>query len=400
MNRKKLITIIIIVVVLAAGVTEYFFYKGKQDTKIDWVTARVEKGDVQILVTATGTVNAVQTVLIGTQVSGVISKINVDFNSVVKKGQVLAVLDTRNLQVALDQSRANLTKVQAQLEQAKSEMDRNKILVDKGLVTPSDYDLLTANYKVAQTTVASAQGDVSKAETNLELATIKSPIDGVVISRAVDVGQTVAASLSTPTLFTVANDLRKMQLQANVDEADIGQIETGQSVFFKVDAYPDVTFTGVVQQLRMSPITVNNVVSYAVMIDAPNDELKLLPGMNADISIITKEAKNVIKIPMAALNFSPPKLPNVMDSVTVLKLKDSLATWNKSLVFVLNEGNISPVFIKTGLSDGIKIEVTEGDLAPKSLVVTGVKQNGVTTNAQTKGLITTPQRQGGQRPPR
>jgi len=398
MNKRKIITVSIIAIVLAAAITGYFIYKGKQDTKIEWLTSGVEKGDVQILVTATGTVNAVQTVLIGTQVSGVISKINVDFNSVVKKGQVLAVLDTRNLQVALDQARANFTKAQAQLEQTKSEMERNRILVDKGLVTASEYDLLVANYTVAQTTVESAKGDVSRAETNLALATIESPIDGVVISRAVDVGQTVAASLSTPTLFTVANDLKKMQLQANVDEADIGQIENGQSVFFKVDAYPDITFTGVVQQLRMSPITVNNVVSYAVMIDAPNDELKLLPGMNADISIITREAKNVLKIPITAMNFSPPRSYTVLDSASVLKMRDSAAAWNKSVVFVLNEGNISPVFIKTGLSDGIKIEVTEGELTPKTQLVVGVKQNGVTSTTQTKGLITTPQRQGGQRP--
>ena len=213
MKKRKTIIIISAAVIIAAAAIWYFGFKGKQDAKIDWVTARVEKGDVQILVTATGTVNAVQTVLVGTQVSGVISKINVDFNSVVKKGQVLAVLDTRNLQVALDQSRANFTKAEAQLDQAKSEMERNKILLDKGLLPASDYDLLVANYKVAQTTLASSTGDVSKAETNLELATIKSPIDGVVISRAVDVGQTVAASLSTPTLFTVANDLKKMQLR-------------------------------------------------------------------------------------------------------------------------------------------------------------------------------------------
>lgn len=395
-NRKTIIIISAAVVLIAVGLW-YFVLRGKQDTKIDWVTARVEKGDVQNLVTATGTVNAVQTVQIGTQVSGVISKINVDYNSVVKKGQVLAVLDTRNLQVALDQSRANLTKAQAQLDQAKSEMDRNKILVDKGLLPQSDYDLLVANYKVAQTTLASSQGDVSKAETNLELATIKSPIDGVVISRAVDVGQTVAASLSTPTLFTVANDLKKMQLQANVDEADIGQIQTGQSVFFKVDAYPDVTFTGVVQQLRMQPITVNNVVSYAVMIDAPNDELKLLPGMNADISIIVREVKDVIKVPIAATNFFPPKAYQKLDSASVVAERDSLAKWDKQLVFVLNEGNLVPVPIKTGLSDGIKIQVTEGELSPKQQVVIGTRQSGNASSQQTKGLITTPQRGPGNR---
>ena len=391
MKKRKVIILVSVIVLLAAAVW-FYFWKGQKDTKIEWVTTKVEKGDIQNLITATGTVNAVKTVLVGTQVSGVISKVNVDFNDIVKKGQILAVLDTRTLQVSLSQANANLAKDQATLEQQQAELDREKTLLDKGLVTQSEYDLMLSNFKTAEATIRAAQGDISKANINLNLATIRSPIDGIVISRQVELGQTVAASLSTPTLFTIANDLSKMQLQANVDEADISQVNTGQPVFFKVDAYPDQSFDGTVQQMRLQPISTNNVVSYAVMIDAPNDDLKLLPGMNANISIIVKEIKGVIKIPVSALNFFPPKAYTEIDSIAVLHEKDSLASIGKSLVFVLNNGILTPVPISTGMSDGIKIEVKDGDIDTKSQLVVNVKQNGVTGAPQTKGLIQTPQR--------
>jgi len=188
---------------------------------------------------------------VGTQVSGVISKIYVDYNDIVKAGQVIALLDTRNLQVSLDEAEANLSKAQTQLAQIKGEFDRNQILLDKKLVTQSDYDIQLSNYKSAQNTVQTAEGELSRASINLNLATIVAPISGIIISRNVDVGQTVAASFTTPTLFTIANDLKKMQLQANVDEADISQIKIGQAVFFNVDAYPNETFSGIVQQLQL-----------------------------------------------------------------------------------------------------------------------------------------------------
>jgi HlyD family secretion protein len=391
MKKRTVIIVIAIIVVIAATATVYSIWISQKDTKINWITVQPEKGDVQNLVTATGTVNAVKTVLVGTQVSGVISKIFVDFNDVVKQGQVIALLDTRSLKVLLNEARANLSKAQAQLEQIKAEYERNQILFEKNLIDKSDIDIQTSNYKAAENTVQAAEGEVSRAIINLDLATITAPISGVIISRNVDVGQTVAASLSTPTLFTIANDLKKMQLQANVDEADIGQIKTGQSVFFTVDAYPDLKFTGIVQQLRMQPITANNVVSYAVMIEAPNDDLKLLPGMNANISIVVLESKNILKIPITALNFSPGQFKKDLDSVVIQKQRDSLGTLGQAMVFILNSGNLSPVSIQTGLSDGVKIEVKSGDLTPQSQLVVGIKQNGVVV-PQSKGLIQTPQR--------
>ena len=393
MKKRTIIIVISVFVIIAVSVTAYVIWKGKKDTKIVWNTVLPERGDIQILVTATGTVNAVKTVLVGTQVSGVISKIFVDYNDVVKAGQVIAILDTRNLQVSLDESRANLSKAQTQLEQIKGEYERNQILIEKQLITQSDFDIQVSNYRSAQNTVQVAEGEFSKAKINLNLATITAPISGVIISRNVDVGQTVAASFSTPTLFTIANDLKKMQLQANVDEADIGKVNIGQPVFFNVDAYPDETFTGIVQQLRMQPISLNNVVSYAVMIDAPNDELKLIPGMNANISIVVQESKEVIKIPISALNFFPPQpFPKGLDSVLVKRERDSLYNVGKSLVFVLNNGELTTADIQTGLSDGIKVEVISGALTPQSLLVVGLKGSGTVAPQQTKSLIQTPTR--------
>jgi HlyD family secretion protein len=392
MKKRTVIIVISVLVILAVSITAYFIWKGKKDTKIVWNTVQPELGDIQILVTATGTVNAIKTVLVGTQVSGVISKIYVDFNDNVKAGQVIALLDTRSLKVVLAQTVANLSKAETQLEQLKGEYDRNQILLDKQLLSASDFELQASNYKVAQNVVQTAEGDLSKAKINLGLATITAPISGIIISRNVDVGQTVAASFSTPTLFTIANDLKKMQLQANVDEADIGQIQMGQEVFFSVDAYPDVVFNGVVQQLRMQPITLNNVVSYAVMIDAPNDELMLLPGMNANISIIVQKSSGIIKIPVSALNFSPPQSSQVgLDSILVMKERDSLLNFGKSLVFISNKGVLVPVEIQTGLSDGINVEVKSGDLTALSVLVLGVKGNG-NSSTQSKGLIQGPKK--------
>ncbi len=388
--KKRTIIILTVIGIIAIASTAYAIWSNKKDTKIQWITVHPEKGNVQILVTATGTVNAVKTVQVGTQVSGVISKIYVDFNSVVKQGQVIALLDTRTLAVSQNEAESNLIKAQAQLEQLKADYDRNQILFDKGLIAKSDLDLQAANYKVAVTNVQTAESELKRARINLDLAYIKAPISGVILSRTVDVGQTVAASFQTPTLFTIANDLKKMQLQANVDEADIAQVQTGQSVFFTVDAYPDNIFTGTVYEIRRQPITTNNVVDYAVMIDAPNDDLKLLPGMNSDISIIVQESKNVIKVPVSAMSFNPGKSQKDIDSASVQHQRDSLSAVGKALVFVLNNDVLTPVIIETGLSDGIKTEVKSGDITQQSQVVTGIKGSG--NNPQTKGLIQTPQR--------
>jgi HlyD family secretion protein len=390
LKKRTIIILISVFVFAAASFTAFKIWKNKQDKKIEWSTVRPELGDIQILVTATGTVNAVKTVLVGTQVSGVISKIFVDYNDVVKAGQVIALLDTRSLKVSLDVASANLSKARTQLVQLKSEFERNQILFEKQLIPASEYDIQLSNYKVAQNTVQVAEGDLSKANINLNLATITAPISGVIISRNVDVGQTVAASFSTPTLFTIANDLKKMQLQANVDEADIGQVQIGQDVFFNVDAYPEETFTGNVQQLRMQPITLNNVVSYAVMIEAPNDELKLLPGMNANISIIVQKRTDIIRIPVSSLSFSPPQSSQIeIDSILIMKERDSLSNIGKSLVFILSNSLLIPVEIQLGLSDGIKVEVKSGELTINSELVLGVKGSGA-LSPKSKGLIQTP----------
>lgn len=390
MKKKTIIIVISVFVIVAVSVTAYLIWHGQKETKVVLNTVKPELGDIQILVTATGTVNALKTVLVGTQVSGVISKIFVDYNDVVKAGQVIALLDTRSLQVSLDEATANLSKAQTQLVQVKGDYDRYKILIEKQLITQSDFDIQISNYKVAQNTMQTAAGELSKAKINLKFATIVAPISGIIISRNVDVGQTVAASFTTPTLFTIANDLKKMQLQANVDEADIGQIKIGQPVFFNVDAYPDETFTGIVQQLRLQPITINNVVSYAVMIDAPNEDLKLLPGMNANISIVVQESKDIIKIPVSALSFSPPQSSQKgLDSILIKNIRDSLINVGKSLVFILKNSLLETVEIQTGLSDGIKVEVIGGGLTPQSELVIGIKGSG-TRNSQTKGLIQTP----------
>jgi HlyD family secretion protein len=392
MKKRTVIIVISVFIILAATATAYAIWKGQKDTKIAWNTVQPQQGDIQILVTSTGTVNALKSVLVGTQVSGVISKIFVDFNDVVKQGQVIALLDTRILNVTLSESQSNLLKFKAQLEQVKAEYERNQFLYDEGLVSKSDLDVQVSNVKTAETTVKSSEGEVSKAMINLKLATITAPISGVIISRNVDVGQTVAASFTTPTLFTIANDLKKMLLQANVDEADIGQVKIGQDVFFNVDAYPEETFKGTVQQLRMQPLTTNNVVSYAVMIEAPNDELKLLPGMNANISIVVQKSKDILKIPISALYFSPPQSSQSgLDSILVKRERDSLMNAGKSLVFILINGSLAPVEIQTGLSDGINVEIISGALTPQSELVLGVKGNN-TTGTKSKELIQSPKK--------
>ena len=392
MKKRSIIIFLSVVVILALVIAGYFIWKGKKEIKYTWNTVHPETGDIQIVVTSTGTLNAEKTVLVGTQVSGVISKIFVDYNDVVKAGQVIAVLDTRSLNVALNSAKANLSKAVSQLEQVKAEYNRSKELFDKQLLSQSDFDVQVSNYQVALENVKVAEGDVSKARIDLNFATIVAPISGVIVSRNVDVGQTVAASFTTPTLFTIANDLKKMQLQANVDEADIGQIKIGQPVSFNVDAYPEETFKGVVQQIRLQPITLNNVVSYAVMIEAPNEELKLLPGMNANISIVVEEKNGVIKIPIPALNFSPPKnAQKELDSILVKKQRDSLSSVGKSLVFVLEDGLLKPVEIQTGLSDGIYAELISGIINSQSQLILGIKGSGTIT-PQAKGLFQTPSR--------
>jgi HlyD family secretion protein len=267
---------------------------------------KVTRGDLQVVVTATGTLSAVRTVQVGTQVSGTIAKLYADFNSNVKKGQVVALIDPTFLEASVKDAQANLQRAKAQANESKRAFNRAKTLLGKGLTSQADYDAAITAYESNSAVQKQAQAQLDRAEINLRYATIKAPIDGVVISRAVDVGQTVAASLSAPTIFTIANDLTKMQVQANVDEADIGKVQVGQEVKFSVDAYADQPFQGLVSQIRLASVTVQNVVNYTVIIDVPNPELKLMPGMTATVTILVTKKENVLRVPTVALRFQPP----------------------------------------------------------------------------------------------
>ena len=284
-----------------------FWLKGRGAEAPKWRTATVERGPLQVSVTATGTLQAVVTVQVGTQVSGTVSAIYADFNSQVKKGQVIARIDTTLLRATLSDALSNLEKSEAQARQAEDQRKRTQALFERDLVSQSDLDQAVANARVAQANLASAKAQVDRARINLRYATIVSPIDGTVLSRAVDVGQTVAASFNTPTLFTIANDLREMQVQAKVDEADIGKVQVGQHATFTVDAYPDSVFAGEVKQVRLNPIVDQNVVSYEVVIGVPNPELRLMPGMTANLTIAVVRKENVLQVPAAALRFAPPE---------------------------------------------------------------------------------------------
>jgi HlyD family secretion protein len=268
-------------------------------------TATVKKGSIINTITATGTIEADTTVLIGTQVSGVISKIYVDFNSVVKKGQLLAVLDTTPLQTQVRQAQASLDQAKGEVEYQKATYERYQALLDKKLIAQADYDQVKYNYSTALANLKTAQAGYTKALVNLSYATIVSPIKGVILNRAVDQGQTVAASFSTPNLFTIANDLTQMHVEADVDEADIGQVRQGQPVDFTVDAYPTETFKGDVRQVRLQPTVTSNVVTYTVIVNAPNPEKKLMPGMTANITVLVQKIDSVLVVPGRAMRFTP-----------------------------------------------------------------------------------------------
>ncbi|HTK82789.1 MAG TPA: efflux RND transporter periplasmic adaptor subunit, partial [Bacteroidota bacterium] len=303
---KKLYLYSIIGVVLLLGTGGYFWLSNSGGKDIKYRTEKASRGSVVVNVRATGTINPVQTVQVGSQVSGLLAKIFVDFNSEVKKGQVIAIIDSTFLYAAVNQAQANLERNQAQLNQAKRDYERTKLLSDKQLVSQADLDAATATYEGSKAQMKQTEAALDQAKVNLRYAVIRAPIDGVVISRDVDVGQTVAASLQAPKLFEIANDLSQMQVEASVDEADIGQLKVGQSVTFSVDAYPEEQFRGNVSQVRLSPITVQNVVTYTVIIQVPNPDMKLRPGMTATVSVLVDKRDNVLRVPVLATRFQPP----------------------------------------------------------------------------------------------
>ena len=361
MNKKVIIGGVAAVAVVAlAG----FFFSGKKETKVSLETATIINTTISSSITATGTIEPVTSVTVGTQVSGIVSHLYVDYNSVVKKGQVIAELDKTNLISDLSTQKANLSSAESKLAYQKSNFDRYKTLFDKGLVSADDFENAKLAYLQAQESVTTAKESVQKAQTNLSYATITSPIDGVVLSKAVEEGQTVAASFNTPELFTIAQDLTNMQVVADVDEADIADVKEGARVTFTVDAYHDDTFEGKVTQVRQSATTTNNVVTYEVVISAPNSGLKLKPGLTANVTIITQEKQNVLAAPVAALRFAP--LESMLEPEgKIIDCKSKTKVWIK------NGKNIEAIAVKTGISNGALTEITEGVSAGKE-VLTGI----------------------------
>jgi len=393
--RKTYILIPILVLVILF----FLFFRGKEKkSEAQYLTSEVQKGDISILVTATGQVQAVITVQVGSQVSGTIAALYADYNSRVKKGQILAQLDPTFLKAQVAQSEANLEKANASAELAEEQAVRSESLYAKNMISESDRDAAKTSYASAKADVKSSQADLARVRTNLEYTTITSPIDGVVISRNVDVGQTVAASLQAPTLFTIAQDLTKMQVDASIDEADIGKIKDGEKVLFTVDAYPDLSFKGTVNQVRLNPTVVQNVVSYDVIIDVPNPDLLLMPGMTANVTVLVDESLDVLKVPATALRFRPASAgkrshSNMQGGAQVSQAAqhiDSSSTSsnsagprkrNQSLIWILDpQGKPEPIPVKVGISDGNFTQVTSDSLREGENVIIGEKGADRTAN--------------------
>ena len=355
---KKLIrtTALLLGVLLAAscGKKPNFTYTEVEVTKQDIVTS----------VTATGTIEPVTSVDVGTQVSGIVSKLYVDYNSIVKAGQVIAELDRTNLLSELSSAQANLKSAQSELDYQKTNHERYKTLYDKGLISANDYEQARLSYIRSQQTVTTQRENVKKAQTNLGYATITSPIDGVVLSKEVEEGQTVASSFNTPTLFTIAQDLTNMRVIADVDEADIGEVKEGQRVTFTVDAFPDDTFQGVVTQVRQQAATESNVVTYEVVISAPNEDLKLKPGLTANVTIYTLELKDVLALPNKALRFNPSEAM-LNEGETIVPVEARTKVWTKQ------GPELRAVAVELGTTNGTLTQVVSG-LKPGDKVITEV----------------------------
>lgn len=366
MNKKK--TLVIVAVAAIAALAVWLLSGGKKEEKITFDTAAVAPANIMNSITATGTIEPVTSVTVGTQVSGIVSKLFVDYNSVVKKGQVIAELDKTNLMSQLNTAKTQLATAQSQLNYQTANYKRYKTLFEKGLVAADDFDNAKLSYTQAKEQVASAKEEVQRAQTNLGYATITSPIDGVVLSKSVEEGQTVAASFSTPELFTIAQDLTNMQVVADVDEADIGDVKEGERVTFTVDAYHDDTFEGEVKQVRQEATTTNNVVTYEVVISAPNADLKLKPGLTANVTIYTAERKGVLSVPSKALRFTPQK-----ETVGKMKIVDVANAKNK--VWTIEGNSIVAHKVNIGMTDGTNTQIV-GGIAEGTKVVTGLNVMG------------------------
>ena len=423
---KKLLKIIIVIAVLAAiafGVKSYFFDDAAANQVGSLISTPVVTDTIKTTISATGTLEPVDQVEVGTQVSGDIAKINVDFNSKVKKGQVIAELDKSKLQSTLKQATISYNSAENDLKFKQSTYNRIKKLAEGRSASAVELEQAEYNLNAAKFSVEQRKNEVSQARLNLSYATIKSPIDGVVLKRAVDVGQTVAASMSTPTLFVIAKDLNQMKVMAAIDEADIGQVKKDQRVTFTVDAFPNDVFNGTVQEVRLNPTTTSNVVTYTVVISAQNPEQKLLPGMTATCTIVTQEITDAVTIPVKALKFTPaegtpmvdpkdmprPERPKTAEASSSndnfpppppgmegpggaapnkgMKKKNKKPRLEGDHVWININGKAAPRRVKIGLSDGVKVQILKG-LSVGDSVVTS--QEVITTKGESKSNAASP----------
>lgn len=394
--RRAILIISVLAIGLAIG--GYVFFNGERKAPVRYRTAAVERGPVISLVTATGTINPVVSVQVGTQVSGMIKSLHADFNSVVKAGDIVAVIDPEPLRARRDQaasnlemSKANTARARTDLAQRKRELDRVKSLVAQQFVSQNDVDVAVTNSQAAeaQMNVAAAQVKQAEAALNaveleLKYTVIRSPVNGIVVARNVEVGQTIAASFATPNLFLIALDLTKMQVDTNVSESDIGGITEGKEATFTVDAYPGYQFSGTIRQVRLSPINVQNVVTYNVVVNVDNQDLRLKPGMTANVSIVVAQRDAVLKVPNAALRFTPPTSGQVdRAKLGGIPTKEkgaepsagagrgtqapSRTVWRQG-----STGELEPIHVQMGISDGVATEVLSEGLSEGALVVVGI----------------------------
>lgn len=397
----KRVGMILTVVAVGLAVGGYVLFSGDRKEPVRYRTAKVERGAVVSVVSATGTINPVVSVQVGTQVSGMIKSLHADFNTRVKAGQTVAVIDpepfrARREQAAsnLEMARAALAKARTDLTQRKRELERLKPLMAEQFVSQSDVDLATTNYESAEAQVRVAEAQVRQAEAALNAADldlkytiIRSPVDGIVVARNVEVGQTVAASFATPNLFLIALDLTQMQVDTNVSESDIGGIVEGMEATFTVDAYPGVQFHGVIRQVRLAPINVQNVVTYNVVVGVDNRDLRLKPGMTANVSIVVARKNDVLKVPNAALRFSPPqkdrpdtrgkdeqgtKAGGRLNGESAVPEQGGPA---KRIWRLASDDEPEPVVIRTGISDGVWTEVSDGDVKEGDSVIVGLESS-------------------------
>jgi HlyD family secretion protein len=362
------------VILILLGGWYVFAHQNSPEQRPRFTFTQVDMGRLEVTVSSTGTLAAVETVEIGTQVSGTIDKLMVDYNDTVHKGDILAVLDQSLFRVAIQNAKAGLLKAQAELKQAEDEYRRNMPLYQKGYISEQEFLPFEVEVATLKASLLSAQANLQQAEINLKYTVISSPIDGTVIDRSVDAGQTVAASLSTPTLFLVAKDLSHMQIETNVDETDIGQIKQGQKVRFSVQSYFDRTFTGTVRQIRLQPETVDNVVTYTVIVEAANESRLLLPGMTATVDFIVHDIENALLVPVAALQFNPGS--HGPDDIGATKENRKNETGESRLFCQDTTGRLRAISVDTGQSDGLVTVVSGENIAQGMRVAIGFEKNG------------------------